>query len=94
MADTLKVTIVQINIIWENKQKNLNNIQTIIENLSKKTDLIILPEMFTTGFSMKPSKFAENMNDGITISWMQSMAKNLKAAISGSIIIEDPPKVL
>jgi len=88
MANKLKLTIVQTNLIWENKIENLQRFQSIIEKLNKKTDLIILPEMFTTGFSMTPEKFAEKP-DGKTVNWMQLMAKKNDSAIAGSIIIEE-----
>ncbi len=91
MPDKLKISIVQNHLVWENKQENLNNFQRIIEKLTGKTDLIILPEMFTTGFSMKPAEFAENMN-GTTVEWMKSMVEKSGAAIAGSIIIEDNNK--
>ncbi|MCF6240066.1 MAG: amidohydrolase [Bacteroidales bacterium] len=91
MNNTLKISIIQTELFWENKEENLNNFQNKIENLSGKTDLIILPEMFTTGFSMKPEEFAESMN-GKTVSWMKVMTKSSGAAIAGSIIIEENKK--
>ncbi len=91
MTEKLKITIVQSNLIWENKEANLANFQKIIEDLAGKTDLIILPEMFTTGFSMKPAEFAEKPN-GKTLTWMKNMAESSSAAIAGSIIIKENNK--
>ncbi|MEN8118863.1 MAG: amidohydrolase [Bacteroidota bacterium] len=84
----LSVTIIQTNIFWEDKNANLVHFQKKIEGIDTRTDLIILPEMFTTGFSMNPKPFAEKM-DGPTFKWMLQMAKHSNAAIAGSIIIEE-----
>lgn len=85
--DELKVTIVQTNLVWENAIQNRMNLE---DNISKmeETDLIVLPEMFTTGFSMYPKPLAEKM-DGDTVHWLQQIAKKKNAAIAGSIIIEE-----
>ena len=88
MYNDLSITTVQSILYWEDKEKNIAHFQKIIENLKDKTDLIILPEMFTTGFSMKPSKFAENMT-GNSVRWMQKMAVKSNSGIIGSIIIEE-----
>jgi len=84
----LSISIIQTNLLWENKTGNLQHFQKKIESIETDTDLIILPEMFTTGFLMNPKPFAEKMN-GQTVNWMQKMAKFSNAAIAGSIIIED-----
>ncbi len=84
----LLVTIIQTQLLWEDKTGNLKHFQEKIENINAETDLIILPEMFTTGFSMNPKPFAEKM-DGNTFNWMQQMAKLSNAAIAGSIIINE-----
>jgi len=84
----LSVTLIQSNLLWEDKAGNLKHFQNKIENITEATDLIILPEMFTTGFSMTPEPFAEKMG-GKTVNWMQKMAKSANAAIAGSIIIKD-----
>ena len=75
--------------IWENISDNLNSYQSKINNL--KTDVIVLPEMFTTGFTMEPEKVAEQMN-GQTISWMKENSKSLDCAICGSIVIKENNK--
>ncbi len=91
MPENLRITIVQADLYWENKEKNLNYFQQIIDPLAGKTDLIILPEMFTTGFSMTPEKFAEEMS-GTSVKWMKERALKTGAAIAGSIIIKEKGK--
>ncbi len=86
--NNLSVTIIQSNLLWEDKKGNLKYFQEKIERIKTNTDLIILPEMFTTGFSMNPQPFAEKM-DGDTVKWMQNLAKASNAAIAGSIIINE-----
>lgn len=85
--ENLKVTIIQPNIIWENPQANLDKYSQWIEKV-EETDVIILPEMFTTGFSMSPDKLKETI-DGSTIKWMKKMAAIKNAAVVGSLIIEE-----
>lgn len=80
----LKITTVQIDLAWENKEQNLAKLDTILKGLPQ-TDIIVLPEMFTTAFSMKPAIFAEPMS-GHTIQWLTEKAKELNAAIVGSFI--------
>ena len=73
----LKVTIIQSNLFWENKTENLKMFSSKIDAINEKTDLIVLPEMFTTGFNMNPKKFAEPIT-GNTVKWMLEMASNKK----------------
>jgi predicted amidohydrolase len=88
MQDQLKVTLIQSNTVWGDIAKNLENIERKIESISKQIDLIILPEMFTTGFIMKPETVAETM-EGTAVKWMQKMAAEKQCAISGSLIITE-----
>ena len=87
MKENLKITIIQSDIIWEDVQANLEKYSVWINNI-QKTDVIFLPEMFTTGFSMQPEKLKETM-DGLSIKWMQNLAAEKKASIAGSLIIEE-----
>ncbi len=87
----LKITIIQPDIIWENTQANLDKYSQWIENI-EETDLIILPEMFTTGFSMKPEKLKEAM-DGPSINWMKNVAAKNDVAVVGSLIIEENEQI-
>jgi omega-amidase len=84
----LTITLIQTNLFWEDKKANLELLQKKIESISEKTEVVILPEMFSTGFSMKPEKFAEKMN-GETVQWMKRISFERKIIITGSIIIEE-----
>lgn len=88
---SLTVTIVQTRIHWENKKENLEMLTHKIESIKEKTEVIILPEMFSTGFSMQPGLLAEKMN-GETIEWMKKTATSKKIILTGSIIIEEEEK--
>lgn len=83
----MNITTIQSDIIWEDKKQNLQNYQKKIDSI-ESTDLIILPEMFTTGFTMNPEQLAESMN-GETINWMKDNALRRDSAICGSLIIEE-----
>lgn len=89
--ENLKVTIIQPDIVWENPGENLTNYSTTIA-AAGKTDLVILPEMFTTGFSMNSENLYEMM-DGPTVNWMKDTAKFNKTAIIGSLIIKENGKI-
>ena len=84
----MKVALIQMNIIWENPNENRRFLDEKINYLSEKIDLIILPEMFTSGFTMTPNLVAETMN-GETILWLKNLAKAKNCAITGSLIITE-----
>jgi omega-amidase len=86
--ENLKITIFQGYLFWENIDKNLQNISLRLSNIREKTDLIILPEMFNTGFTMNAESLAEPMN-GKTMIWMHKMAKEFDCVVTGSLIIKD-----
>ena len=88
MAESLKISIIQSDLYWEDIQSNLKMFTKNIGSISDKPDLIILPEMFTTGFTMNASLLAEEEN-GATLSWMKNEAKKNQAAITGSYIVAD-----
>lgn len=88
MAGILKVTTIQSAIVWEDREANLAMFSKKTDGLSGQTDLVILPEMFTTGFSMNAAPLAEEMS-GKTVAWMKAKAANLNAVITGSIIVKD-----
>jgi len=88
MQNLLTVTYIQSDLIWENAIKNRINFEGEIARLKEDTDLIVLPEMFTTGFAMQPKHLAEGMN-GPTVKWMLRLAKAKESAICGSIIIKE-----
>lgn len=86
--ENLKITIFQGHLFWENIDKNLQNISLRLAGIREKTDLIILPEMFNTGFSMNAEKLAEPMY-GKTMQWMQEIAQKFGAVVTGSLIIAE-----
>ena len=88
MSDILKVSIVQSDIFWEDKIKNLAYYTHLIESLSEFPDLLIFPEMFTTGFSNQPDGLAEEM-DGATVTWMMKVAGKYNLFICGSLILKE-----
>jgi predicted amidohydrolase len=85
---TLSITIIQSNLTWEDKAANLQMFEQKINSIAEKTEIIILPEMFSTGFSMKPEMFAETM-EGETVNWMKRMSVAKKAIITGSLMIKE-----
>ncbi|OFY82333.1 MAG: amidohydrolase [Bacteroidetes bacterium RIFCSPLOWO2_12_FULL_35_15] len=87
----LKITLIQSNLFWENCDKNLEQFSKKISSVTEQTDLIILPEMFTTGFSMLPEKLAESMT-GKTVNWMKEQAHKKQCVITGSFICEENGK--
>lgn len=86
--DFLNIALIEYDIKWEDVVSNRNRLEEIISNLPENTDLVILPEMFTTGFSMHAEKLAESM-DGTTVNWLKSLANKKQIAIAGSLIIDD-----
>ena len=84
----MKVALIQSSLTWENPIANRNYFEEKINAINEKVDLIVLPEMFTTGFTMNPIKVAETMQ-GKTILWLQSLAKAKNSAITGSLIIKE-----
>ncbi|MGM0634589.1 MAG: amidohydrolase [Bacteroidota bacterium] len=91
MKENLAVTMIQSELEWENPIANRAHFQQKIDQIDTKTDLIVLPEMFTTGFSMKAKELAEP-HLGNTFLWMKEIAANYSAAICGSLIIEEDKK--
>jgi omega-amidase len=87
----LRVTIVQSMLQWEDANANRTVFAEKLGVLKGATDLVVLPEMFTTGFSMRSTELAENMT-GPTVRWLREQAKNIDAAIYGSVIITDGGK--
>jgi predicted amidohydrolase len=85
----INITLIQTDIVWENISENLKLYQEKINNI--QSDVIVLPEMFTTGFTMNPTYLAEEMN-GLTVNWMRENSKRLDSAICGSIIIKEKNK--
>ncbi|MFD2871542.1 amidohydrolase [Mucilaginibacter ximonensis] len=86
--ENLKITIFQGYLFWEKIDQNLQNIELRLGNIREKTDLIILPEMFNTGFTMNAAQLAEPMN-GKTMQWMHQIAQKFDCVITGSLIVAE-----
>lgn len=84
----MKISVLQTHIVWEDKTENLKRLQNKLETLSGETDIAILPEMFSTGFTMRSTELAEPV-DGETISTLQCWAKKYQIALAGSYIAVD-----
>lgn len=85
---SLTLTLIQTSLFWEDKVANLSMLSAKIAALKDKTELVILPEMFSTGFSMKPEILAETM-DGPSLKWMHDTAKTNCVILTGSLIIKE-----
>lgn len=86
--DSLRISIIQTDIIWENKQENLRLQEKKLQSLRGTTEIAVLPEMFSTGFSMQSSELAEP-NSGITVTVLKQWASQFQMAICGSYIATD-----
>jgi omega-amidase len=88
---SLTISLIQTDLFWEDKTANLQMLEKKIRALQDKTEIVILPEMFTTGFSMRAAELAEKM-DGPSVSWMKKIAAEKKVVLTGSLIIEENGK--
>ncbi len=84
----LHIALLQFDPVWEEPDQNRDRIEHLLIGIRQETRLLILPEMFSTGFSMAPENVAESM-DGPTLKWMKKIAGRLNAAICGSLIIRE-----
>ncbi|MBP6557261.1 MAG: nitrilase family protein [Flavobacterium sp.] len=84
----MKVALIQSSLAWENPTENRSHLAQKITGFMEDVDLIVLPEMFSSGFTMNPKAVAETMQ-GETISWLQHLAKAKNCAITGSLVIEE-----
>lgn len=84
----LTFTLIQTNLHWEDKAANLQMLEEKINSIQHPTQIIVLPEMFNTGFSMKPEEHVEDMN-GTTVQWMKKMAVTKRVIITGSIMVKE-----
>lgn len=85
---SITFTLVQTTLHWEDKEANLRMLEEKIRGIKEKTQIVVLPEMFSTGFSMKPEQLAET-TDGETIRWMKQVAAEKRIILTGSVIIDD-----
>lgn len=84
----MKIALIQTSLIWENPIENRSHLAQKITGFMEDVDLIVLPEMFSTGFTMNPKAVAETMQ-GETVLWLQHLAKAKNSAITGSLVIEE-----
>jgi predicted amidohydrolase len=91
MKDELRISLIQSNLHWEDPEANRLSLERTMLSINDTTHLIILPEMFTTGFSMNAKNLAEE-HEGVTLSWMQDIADRMNSAITGSIIVKEKGK--
>ncbi|MDP4290706.1 MAG: amidohydrolase [Bacteroidota bacterium] len=88
MNQDLKISIIQSDLFWEDTRKNLKQFEQQLELLEEETDLIVLPEMFNTGFAMSPLRIAEAM-DGPTVEWLARKANENNCVVTGSMAISE-----
>lgn len=90
----LKVTLIQTDLVWENPEANRAHFELLIGSIREQTDVIVLPEMFTTGFSMKPEFVAESfdLDTMSTLNRMRSWAADMNAIVTGSVAVEENGK--
>lgn len=87
-SQQLRITIIQPDIVWENKEANYLQYEKLLADDTEKKQVVLLPEMFNTGFSMKPEFFAETM-DGEAMQWMRITAARHKCILTGSLMIKE-----
>lgn len=87
----LSIALVQADLVWENVDQNLKNFDQKIASINHSPQLIVLPELFSTGFSMHVEKNAEPEN-GAALSWMKSKAKEKNCVLAGSLLIKEDGK--
>jgi predicted amidohydrolase len=88
MTANLRVTMIQADLAWQDPATNRRNLAAHFRGLAGHTDLIVLPEMFTTGFSMAADSLTETMA-GATVGWLREEAAAIGCAITGSLIVEE-----
>lgn len=88
MSEILNIALIQTELAWENPEQNRSNLLKKIEAIVEQVDVIVLPEMFNSGFTMNPARVAETMQ-GETIAWMKSLAAKKQSAITGSLVIKE-----
>lgn len=84
----MKIALIQTSLAWENPIENRSHLAQKITGFMQDVDLIVLPEMFSSGFTMNPAAVAETMQ-GETVLWLQHLAKAKDCAITGSLVIEE-----
>ena len=91
MQNQLKIALIQSYLVWENPEQNRARFTEKIVGINEAVDIIVLPEMFTSGFTMNATKVAESMA-GETVLWMKKIATEKNMAVMGSLVIEEKTK--
>ena len=91
MKNNLNISLIQSSIYWEDIDKNLSHFKTLISDI-KKTDLILLPEMFNTAFCPETNSLAESM-DGKTVNWIKELSISKNCSVSGTLMIREKGRV-
>ncbi|MCF6213900.1 MAG: amidohydrolase [Flavobacteriaceae bacterium] len=86
--EKLRITLLQSDLVWEDPSENIKAFTLKLNRLKKASDIVVLPEMFTTGFSLNSKELSEKMT-GKSVTWMRNKAKKIDALILGSLIIEE-----
>lgn len=87
-GNTLNISLIQADIVWEDKAANLAQYEQYIAGIQEKKEVVVLPEMFSTGFTMNTQALGETM-DGPTVQWMKDMAAKYRCILTGSLIIQE-----
>lgn len=90
--EDLRISLVQADLVWQDKKANLKKFSELIDGMKEETDVIILPEMFSTGFSMNSTELAEAMW-GPTMQWMSMTASSRNISVAGSLIIKEDSSI-
>ncbi len=88
MAKELKVALVQTELIWEDPDRNMEQLESLIQEVPSTVDLVVLPEMFTSGFTMTPETMPKEQGQH-ALQWMLSLAAQNKVAVTGSVVFFD-----
>lgn len=84
----LQLTLVQANLVWENKEANRRQLDDLVSGIVMPNELIVFPEMFTTGFSMRPELFAEK-DGNETLAWLKQLSAKKNMVVCGSLMFEE-----
>ena len=89
MNKSINLALLQANLAWEKPNENFNNFEKLLKTLKNKPDIIVLPEMFSTGFSMDSNRLAEKEKTSQSLKWMKSISQEYNSLIIGSLIIHE-----
>lgn len=88
IQENIRIALFQLDLVWESPALNLAKVDQFLDRLPKSTDIVFLPEMFTTGFTMNVSEYGETV-EGETIRWMRKRSRDIKVALCGSLIMKE-----